>query len=191
MSTLVQSTARQLDGVDLDRVFEDKISGATRERPGLDALLGHLRVGDEVHVHSIDRLARDLRDLHDIVSDITARGASVRFHKEALTLVGDGSPIQRLQLDIMGAVSSFERAIIAERAAEGRALAKARGVRFGKRPMLSKAQARELCRRYEAGEAVKRIARDMDISPRTVHRTLEREGVTRRTATKAESSARC
>lgn len=180
VSTLVQNTARQLDGVELDRMFEDKLSGGTRERPGLAAMLEHIRDGDEVHVHSIDRLARDLRDLHDIIRDITARGASVRFHKEALTLGEGDSAIQRLQLDIMGAVASFERSIINERAAEGRALAKARGVRFGGRPKLSKAEERKVCERYRAGEPVTRIALDLDVSRRTVHRTLERCGVERR-----------
>jgi len=86
VSTLVQNTARQLEGVDVDKIFEDKLSGSTRARPGLEAMLEHLRAGDEVHVHSIDRLARDLGDLHAIVRDITERGAVVHFHDETINL---------------------------------------------------------------------------------------------------------
>ena len=180
VSTLVQNTARQLEGVDVDRVFEDKLSGSTRARPGLEAMLEHLRAGDEVHVHSIDRLARDLGDLHTIVRDITERGAVVHFHKESLTLGGGDSAIQRLQLDIMGAVAAFERAIINERSAEGRALARQKGVRFGVAPKLSKAEQRKVCEQYQAGETISRIAIDLDISRRTVHRVLDRAGIDRR-----------
>ena len=180
VSTLVQNTARQLEGVDVDRVFEDKLSGSTRARPGLEAMLEHMRAGDEVHVHSIDRLARDLGDLHAIVRDITERGAVVHFHKESLSLGGDDSAIQRLQLDIMGAVAAFERAIINERSAEGRALSRQKGVRFGVAPKLSKVEQRKVCDQYQAGESISRIAIDLDVSRRTVHRVLERTGVDRR-----------
>ena len=180
VSTLVQNTARQLEDVDIDKMFEDKLSGSTRARPGLEAMLDHLRAGDEVHVHSIDRLARDLGDLHAIVRDITERGAVVHFHKESLMLGGGDTAIHRLQLDIMGAVAAFERAIINERSAEGRAIARQKGVRFGAAPKLSKAEQRKVCQQYQAGEPVSRIAIDLDVSRRTIHRVLERAGVERR-----------
>jgi len=101
VSTLVQNTARQLEGVDVYKLFEGKLSGSTRACPGLDAMLEHLRAGDEVQVHSIDWLARDLGDLRAIVRDITERGAVAHFHKESLMLGRGDSAIQRLQLDIM------------------------------------------------------------------------------------------
>lgn len=62
-----QSTARQLDGIVLDEVFEDQISGVTTERPALQEMLKFVRKGDTIHVHSIDRLARSLKDLLELV----------------------------------------------------------------------------------------------------------------------------
>ena len=62
VSSLYQNTERQLHGVELDRVFEDKISGKNTERPALKECLSYLRDGDVLHCHSIDRLARNLKD---------------------------------------------------------------------------------------------------------------------------------
>ena len=104
----------------------------------------------------------------------------MHFHKESLTLGGGDSAIQRLQLDIMGAVAAFERAIINERSAEGRAVARQKGVRFGVAPKLSTAEQRKVCEQYQAGGTVSRIAIDLDISRRTVHRVLDRAGIERR-----------
>jgi DNA invertase Pin-like site-specific DNA recombinase len=83
LSSLEQSTARQLDGVQLDRVFMDKLSGKDTNRPQLDAALTFLREGDVLIVHSMDRLARNLDDLRKIVLTLTKRGVSVRFMKRA------------------------------------------------------------------------------------------------------------
>jgi len=90
VSTLVQNTARQLEGVDVDRVFEDKLSGGTRARPGLEAMLEHLRAGDEVHVHSIDRLARDLGDRH-LAPDGAPRARSCRCDSAERTATERGA----------------------------------------------------------------------------------------------------
>lgn len=189
VSTITQTTVRQLVDVELDRVFEDKLSGGTRERPQLDAMLGHIREGDTVHVHSIDRLARNLADLQGLIETITGKGAAVRFHKEGLVFDGGGSPMARLQLQMMGAFAEFERALINDRAAEGRALAIARGVKFGPARQLTATEQREIVRQYQAGESVARLALDHDVSRRTIHRTIERAGV-ERTGGKAATAGR-
>jgi len=62
VSTIEQNTARQLDGYTLDRIFEDKASGATTDRPKLQEMLEYVREGDTIYVHSIDRLARSITD---------------------------------------------------------------------------------------------------------------------------------
>ena len=180
VSTSAQTTVRQLADVELHRVFEDKLSGGSRERPQLEALLEHIRAGDTVHVHSIDRLARNLADLQALVERITSTGAAVRFHKEGLTFRDGGAPMERMQLQLMGAFAEFERAIINERAAEGRAIAVARGVKFGPKQGLSTAQQRAIVEQYQAGAPVARLAIDNDVSRRTIHRTIERAGVERR-----------
>ena len=82
VSTVTQNTERQLYGVELDRVFEDKCSGRNAERPALKECLSYLRDGDTLHCHSIDRLCRNLRDLLELVQGLLARGVSVVFHKE-------------------------------------------------------------------------------------------------------------
>jgi len=92
VSTVIQNTARQLEGVALDKVFEDRASGKNTDRPQLAACLSHLREGDTLHVHSMDRLCRNLDDLRRIVKDLTGRGVVVRFHKEGLTFTGEDSP---------------------------------------------------------------------------------------------------
>ena len=153
-------------------MFTDKVSGKSTDRPELKALLGHVRSGDTLHVHSIDRLARNLADLLTLIETMTRDGVTVRFHKEGLTFTGDDSPMQKMMLSLMGAVAQFERAMINERAAEGRAVAKAKGVRFGRKPSLSRAQVAELTERRQAGESVARLAIDFDVSRQAVYRAL-------------------
>lgn len=92
VSSLDQNTARQLDGLHVDRIFEDKISSKSADRPQLDAMRVYVRDGDTVVVHSMDRLARNLDDLRKLVRDFTENGIRVQFIKEGLTFTGDDSP---------------------------------------------------------------------------------------------------
>jgi DNA invertase Pin-like site-specific DNA recombinase len=174
VSTTAQNTDRQLEGRELDRVFEDKVSGKSADRPQLKALMAHLRSGDTLHVHSIDRLARNLADLLLLIETITGKGVAVLFQKEALTFTGDDSPMQNMMLQLMGAVAQFERSMINERAAEGREAAKAKGVQFGRKPKLTVAQMTELADRRGSGESVSRLAIDFDVSRQAVYRALAR-----------------
>jgi len=92
VSSFEQNTSRQLDEVELDGVYEEKISAKGTNRPRLKELLGYVRLGDIVIVHSMDRLARNLDDLRDIVRKLTSRGVKVQFIKENLIFSGDDSP---------------------------------------------------------------------------------------------------
>lgn len=132
VSSVDQNTARQLDGVALDEVFTDQVSGATTERPQLQAMLRHVRKGDTVHVHSIDRLARSLEDLLSLVKSLIGRGVAIRFDKEQLHFTGDANPMQELMLSLLGSVAQFERSMIKERQREGIAKARERGVYTGR-----------------------------------------------------------
>ena len=96
VSSVDQNTGRQLEGIALDKVFTDKASGKSRQRPQLEACLEYLRDGDTLHVHSIDRFARNLQDLLTLISDLTNRAVTVQFHKEGLIFTGEDSPFQRL-----------------------------------------------------------------------------------------------
>ena len=82
VSSYDQNTERQLEGLAADREFKEKASGKDTERPALKACLEHLRAGDTLHVHSIDRLARNLKDLQDIVEKLTDKGVVVNSIKK-------------------------------------------------------------------------------------------------------------
>ena len=132
VSTLDQNSARQLDGVELDEAFEDKASGKDTDRPQFQACIKHCRKGDTLHIHSMDRAARNLDDLRRVVKELTGKGVVVKFHKEGLTFTGEDSPMANLLLSMLGAVAEFERALILERQREGIAVAKAKGVYKGR-----------------------------------------------------------
>jgi len=106
VSTLDQRTDRQLDGVELDRVFTDKASGKDVVRPQLDALLAFVRDGDTVVVHSMDRLARNLDDLRRLVRALTGKGVRVQFVTENLTFTGEDTAMATPLLSVMGAFAN-------------------------------------------------------------------------------------
>ena len=124
VSSFDQNPERQLDQVQVDKLFTDKASGKDTQRPQLDALLSFAREGDTVVVHSMDRLARNLDDLRRLVQTLTKRGIRIEFVKECLSFTGEDSPMANLLLSVMGAFAEFERALIGERQREGIALAK-------------------------------------------------------------------
>ncbi len=140
VSTLDQNPDRQLEGAQVSKVFADKASGKDTQRPQLDALLGYVREGDTLVVHSMDRLARNLDDLRRLVQQLTGRGVRIEFVKEGLTFTGEDSPMANLLLSVMGAFAEFERELIRERQREGIALAKLRGAYRGRKPALNHAQ---------------------------------------------------
>lgn len=172
VSTILQTTVRQLDSAVLDKVFEDKASGKDTNRPQFIACMSYLRDGDTLHVHSIDRLCRNLDDLRRIVKDLNSRGVVVHFHKEGLIFTGEDSPISNLLLSMLGAVAEFERSIILERQREGIEIAKAKGVYKGRKPSLNCERVQELKTRAAAGEKKTALAREFGISRETVYSYL-------------------
>lgn len=178
VSAVDQNTARQLDGVALDKVFTDKASGKDTNRPELERALEYVRDGDTLVVHSMDRLARSLPDLRRLVDELTSFGVTVQFVKENLTFTSDSSdPCAVLLLSVMGAVAEFERALTLERQREGIALAKERGVYKGRKPVLTDAQAAEVAARLAAGESATALAREYRVSRATVYNVRDRAQV--------------
>lgn len=138
VSSSDQNTDRQLDGIALDRIFTDKMTGSIKDRPQLQAMLDYVRYGDTVVVHSLDRLARSLEDLISIINQLNKKGVSFKSIKDNLTFDGvNNSPMDKFFLHILGAVSELERALIRERQKEGIAKAKQRGVYKGRKPTLT------------------------------------------------------
>lgn len=163
-----QSFARQ-DLSDCEKIFEEKAS-ALGERQALDALIAFSRAGDEVYVHAIDRLARSLRDLQDILQCFSDKGVGVRFLSEGLVFPPQAEdPLTKLQLQMMGAFAEFERSLLRQRQAEGIAKAKARGVYKG-RP--AKIEVSRIYALKREGLGAAQIARQMGISRATVYRAL-------------------
>lgn len=175
VSSVDQNADRQLESLDVDRVFTDHASGKDIDRPALRELLAYVREGDTIVVHSMDRLARNLDDLRKLVQEQTRRGVQIQFVKESLTFSGQDSSMSHLLLSVLGAVAQFERDLIRERQREGIALAKQRGVYRGRAKSLSNERAKELRRRCSAGEKKALLAREFGISRETLYQYLRLE----------------
>jgi DNA invertase Pin-like site-specific DNA recombinase len=175
VSTGQQNTTRQLSGITLDRVFEEKASAKDTKRPVLAECLKYLREGDTLHIHSLDRLARSLGDLEKLIDTLTGRGVTIVSHKEGLRFTGDDDAMSKLLLQVMGAVAQFERSLINERAQEGREAFKARGGKFGPKTLKvtpeQEAQIRGLA---DAGVPKTEIAKTFGISRAYVYRILDK-----------------
>lgn len=172
VSSADQNMERQLENVQVDKVFIDKVSGKDAKRPELGNMLEFIREGDTVIVHSMDRLARNLDDLRRLVQAMTGRGVSIKFVKESLTFTDEDSPMSILMLSVMGAFAEFERSLIRERQREGIELAKQRGVYKGRRKKLSPHEVEHLRNRAKEGEGKAKLARDYGISRETVYQYL-------------------
>lgn len=173
VSSFDQNPERQLDQIQVDKIFTDKASGKDTQRPELEALLSFVRDGDTIIVHSMDRLARNLDDLRRLVQKLTKRGVRIEFAKESLAFTGEDSPMANLMLSVMGAFAEFERALIRERQREGISLAKQRGAYRGRKKSLMEAQIVELKRRIAQGEQKTSVARDYGISRETLYQYLK------------------
>lgn len=174
VSAIYQNELRQLDGLKLDKTFNDKASEKDVKRPQLELLLSFIREGDTLVCHSMDRLGRNLDDLRKLVLDLTGRGVHVQFLKENLTFTGEDSPMANLLLSVMGAFAQFERELIRERQREGIALAKKRGAYVGRKRSLSAAQAAALLRRVAAGESKTLLAQELGVTRDTIYRYIGR-----------------
>jgi DNA invertase Pin-like site-specific DNA recombinase len=172
VSSVMQNTDRQLDGIPLDVTFEDKVSGKDTNRPQLTAMMLHARKGDTVLVHSMDRLARNLDDLRRIVRELNAKGVVVQFMKEGLSFTGDDSPMSTLLLSMLGAVAEFERSLIRERQKEGVQIAKANGAYKGRKQEMTEERIAEIKQRIANGDAKAQVAKAMGISRDTLYRYL-------------------
>lgn len=172
VSSQGQNPDRQLDGIQVDRVFTDYASGKNASRPELERLIQNVRSGDTVIVHSMDRLARNLMDLLQIVQDLTDRGIKIEFLKETLTFSGESTGVGKVMLSILGAVAEFERAMIRERQREGIAKAKEKGIYKGRKPSLTPEQVTLLLEMAAAKTPIPKLMRKFDVSRSTIYSVL-------------------
>ena len=155
-----------------ERVFQEKVSGAKRERPELERLFQQLRRDDTVIVWKLDRLARSTRDLLEIVDAIDRAGAGFRSITEPWA--DTTTPAGRMVLTIFAGIAEFERELIRERTSEGRSDAMRRGVRFGPPEKLNDQQVALCARLIDEGMRARDAARTFGVHRSTIYRTLER-----------------
>lgn len=171
VSTDNQALEAQIEALEhagAERIHQEKVSGARRDRPELRRLLERLGKGDVLLVTRLDRLARSTRDLLDVLAEVDVAGATFRSLGDAWadTTTAHG----RLMLTVLGGLAEFERELILSRTAEGRERARSRGVRMGRKPKLTPHQKREALQRKTSGESVTEIARSYNVSHSTISR---------------------
>ncbi len=174
VSTFDQNEHRQLDGIELDKVFTDKASGQAQDRPGFKECMSYLREGDSLYVHSLDRLGRYVSDILSVVDTLNKRGVSVHFVKENFSFISSAeeNPVTKLLFHVLASISEFERVRILERQKEGIEAAKKRGVRLGRKPALDNSEISKILERYSQGVSKAQLARDFGVSVPTIYRVL-------------------
>ena len=173
VSTQDQKPALQLDALrsaGCEKIFEEKASGAQRERPELTAALAFVRKGDTLMVWKLDRLARSLKQLIETVELLAGRGIGLRSLTESIDTTTAGG---KLVFHVFGALAEFERSIIRERTKAGLEAARARGRTGGRPPALTDkdlAAARALL--ADPAITVEEAARRLHVAPSTLYRHL-------------------
>lgn len=165
----VDAQMRQLTEAGCARVFREGTSGAKTDGAQLRRALDQLAAGDVLMVTRLDRLARSTRDLLNTLAAVTERKAGFRSLGDAWA--DTTTPHGRLMLTVLGGLAEFERDLIGARTGEGRARAKARGVKLGRKPKLTDHQKREAQAQREHGEeAPAEIGRSYNVSSWTISR---------------------
>jgi len=162
----LDSQQAALKSAGADKVFSEIVSGAITDRRQLAKTIDCLSEGDLLIVTKLDRLARSTRDLLNTLATVSDKGAGFRvLDNPALDTT---SAHGKLLLNILGSIAEFERELIKSRTSEGRARAKLRGVKFGRKPKLSLHQMKEILARKQTGEALADIGRSYNISHSTI-----------------------
>ncbi|MDV2477310.1 recombinase family protein [Rhodococcus zopfii] len=179
VSTTKQDLDRQIDalttaGVDEQRIYVDKKSGATTERPGLSALLDYARDGDVIMVHTLDRLGRTVRDTLNLIHDLRERGVGVRNLADPIRIDSSDpdDPMAQLAVVLLALFGQMERTYSLERAAHARAVATAKGRRIGRPSVVSEAQLAYATQLRDGGATVAEIVAKTGLTRSTLYRHL-------------------
>ena len=174
VSTAGQSLDRQIDqltAAGCERVYQEKVSGASKERPELTRLLDALREGDVVVVTELSRLGRTVKGLIELVDNIHQAGADIKSLKENIDTT---TPMGKMIFTIMAAVAEMERDLIRERTADGLKAARSRG-RKGGRPAIDKEQLNLALRMYDSKSCtVAEITKATGVSKATLYQYLNK-----------------
>ena len=176
VSTQDQNPELQLDALTssgCEQIFHEKVTGKFRDRPELAACLRSLRQGDTLLVWKLDRLARSLKDLVNIVDDLNRRGIGFRSLTESIDTTSTGG---RLVFHIFGALAEFEHSLIRERTIAGLTAARARGRRGGRKPSMSTADIRKAAAMLSDPHITKtEVAKHFGVSRVTLNAALVRD----------------
>ncbi|MCV9910393.1 recombinase family protein [Brucella sp. HL-2] len=159
-----------LTEVGCKKIYEEKVSGAKRDRVQLERMLDQLRDTDVVVITRLDRLARSTRDLLDIAERLNVLGAGLRSIAEPWA--DTTSPAGRMVLTIFGGIAEFERALIHQRTSAGRSIAKQKGVRFGRPPALKTEQIVLGQKLLDEGNSPRDVAKVLNVHSSTIYRVL-------------------
>lgn len=173
VSTAEQDTALQTDALQkagCSRIFEDKVSGAKAERPGLAAALSYLREGDILVVWRLDRLGRSLRHLIETVATLEAQGVGFQSLTENIDTTTPGG---RLIFHVFGALGQFERDLIRERTRAGLAAAAARGRKGGRKPVMTPEKLQRAREYIANGLNVREAAARLKVGKSTLYVALQ------------------
>jgi DNA invertase Pin-like site-specific DNA recombinase len=164
----------RLQAAGCTKIFAEKLSGkSTNGRHELAKAFRTLRPGDVLVITKLDRLARSVRDLLNIIDQLKAGGVMLKALDD--TWLDTTSPHGELIFTIMGAMAQFERTLIRQRCEEGIKRAKVQGKQFGRRPALDAGQRRRIAERHANGESMMELARDYDVGVATIFRVLRPE----------------
>ena len=162
----------QLDAAGCTKIYREKVSAASAERPQLKRAIGALDAGDVLMVTATDRLARNTRDLLNILHGVKEAGAG--FRSIAEPMVDTTSQFAEVVIAVLGIAASYERQRITERTAAGRVQARGRGVKFGRKSALTPHQQAEALDRLAAGDTQRTVAALFNVSQATISRLIAR-----------------
>lgn len=161
-----------MKGITIDKVYKDVISGAKRNRSGLNQMLEELQEGDVVYIVSIDRLSRSTKDLFDIVDMIKERGAYLVSIKDNWLDTRESNPMSTFLLTVMGAIGQLERDIITARIQEGVKAAQDRGVKFGRPKGNSKEVQRAVKMYLRGGKSMREVEKITGVSRSAISKVI-------------------
>lgn len=174
VSTLDQKLDLQMQALKkagCKRIFREKVSGVSRQRPEFQRMLEQLRDGDTVIVWKLDRLARSTRDLLETMETIREVGA--RFQSLSEPWADTTTHAGKLIMTVFAGIAEFERDLIRERTKAGRDAARDRGVSFGRPRKLNPEQAKLAQRLVSEGKPVRQIAETFNVHAATIYRLSE------------------
>jgi DNA invertase Pin-like site-specific DNA recombinase len=172
VSTSGQTLDQQHDALNaasVDRIFDDVMSGARNDRPGLAAMLDYVRDGDTVTVVALDRLGRSLSGIIATIDTLQSRGVLLRSLREGIDTT---SPVGRMIAGIFAALSEYERTLINERSAAARAAARARGRQVGRKRLLDSAKIEQARILRAGGQTIPEICQVLNVSRATLYRAF-------------------